>query len=136
MEEIFLKQIENNYSIIIYILTLRDSRYDLFFKMMGGQNRSSYLNLRNIKNFFYQARSERSMLNMQAVVNPDGSLCKNHYLFAVALLLDLPLEVIRKKIAFADIWKTDREWLNATFTKQDIQTIQIEKLKWIQKMTK
>lgn len=134
MKDFLNKQIENNYSIIIYILTLTKKRYDLFFKMVGGQNGPSYRNLRDIKNTYITVCDNKSFGGLQSVTNPDGSLCKNHYLVAIALITGYNLEFIQKKITSASLWITNLDWLRATFTEEEVKTIIEEKNTWIQKI--
>lgn len=135
MREVFLNQIDENFSIIVMVMTLRDKRYDLFFKMYDGQNATSFKALTDLKQKYHEAISSNSLNNMHLVVNPDGRVCKNHYLIVIWLLTGLVPEVIGKKIAFAPTWDTNQKWLQERFNQSEIQEILIEKNKWTKKMT-
>lgn len=111
---------------------LRNKRYDLFFKMMGGQNGPNYRHMRDVKNHYINIVNNNAFGGMQAVTNPDGQLCKNHFLVAIQLLTQLPLEIIQKKITSATLWDTGEEWLNNTFSQEDINTIKQEYELWTQ----
>lgn len=134
MKDILERQIENNYSIIIYILALTEKRYDLFFKMMGGQSGHSYRSLRDIKNTLINVRNNNSFSGLLSVLNPDGSICKNHYLVAISLITEVPLEFVQKKISSAALWTTDQTWLEQTFTPKEISEIINAKNIWMKKI--
>lgn len=134
MYDLFIKQVNNNYSVIVFILTFTEKRYDLFFKMVGGQNGSSYRQLKDYKNNYYRILDNKSFDGLHLVLNPDGKICKNHYLLAIALITGFQLEVISKKIAYADIWETNEKWLQETFNQDEIKYIKFVKEKWTNKI--
>ena len=136
MNEFITSQIDNNLSIIIYILALKDKRYDLMFRMLGGENEVNYKRWRDIKRFYEESKARGNLNGMNVVLNPNNSICKNYHVVSVALILDLPVEFIKKASHPHPTWITDSNWLNENFNKQDIQTIIKEKNAWKNKMKK
>jgi len=135
MNEFFLKHIDRNLSIIVYIMMLTKQRYDLFFQMLGGESEGNYKEMRRIKQYFEQVGREGTFGGMHAVLNPDNTLAKNHYLVAISLILNIPVEFIRKNINQTEPWLTDNNWLKRVFTKEQIKDINTEIKLWKQKMT-
>lgn len=135
MEEFIKKQLDNHLIVLVYLLALKDKRYDLVFKMLGGQNEKSYKTWRNIKNWYLQAKGRNSMDDLCVVLNPDGTVFKNLHFISIALALDLPVQFIRKTTSPSPVSFTNLDWLKSTFNNEEVNLILKEKEKWKNKTT-
>lgn len=120
------KLVDEHLNIVVYLMALQDHRYDLFFKMMGGENYNNYKYLQYIKltKERFEAKKE---IDDPLPLNPDGSIYKNHYQVAISILLNLPFDIIRKKIWTSQPQNYKKEWLIQTFTDQEQSEILAKK---------
>lgn len=119
-----------NYNLIVMIIFLQEYDYDLFFKMMGGQNSSSYLTLKAIKHL-NEIVNESNMKDYLVSINSRGGITSdNHYKVAVAINKGLNITTIQDPNTDISI-KYGEDWLLKTFTKKEIVKIKstLEKLR-------
>lgn len=119
-----------NYNLVVMIIFLQDHDYDLFFKMTGGQNSSSYSISKAIKNLD-SVVNENNMTDYLVSVNKEGGITsENHYKVAVAIKNGFNISVIQDPNTDLSI-EYGEKWLSQTFNKKEITKIksELEKLR-------
>lgn len=111
-----------NYNLVVMVIFLREHDYDLFFKMMGGQNSHSYSIMKGVKHL-NSVIKDRNMSDYLVSVNKEGGITSdNHYKVAIAINHNLDIRTTEDpNTDFSP--KYGEEWLKETFTEKEVKKI-------------